>query len=112
MALVVPNAASLGHRLYKDSWLHLDPPRHIFLFTSSSLAAILAKTPFQVEKIYSSVRDAVTVFHASLDIRSQGFHVWGRPNVFLRHLLTNSLMAVESILPDRGEELVAVLRKN
>ena len=111
LSLVVPNAASLGFSLFKDAWLHLDPPRHIHLFTAVSLKQLLGRTSFQVERVFTSVRDAPTVFHASMDIRTRGFHAWGRPRIFLRHAWTTGLLLVESLLPGRGEELVAVLRK-
>lgn len=111
LSLVVPNAASLGLSLFKESWLHLDPPRHIHLFSAVSLNQVLKRTPFQVERIFTSVRDAPTVFHASMDIRRKGFHTWGRPRIFFRHIWTTGLLLIEALLPGRGEELVAVLRK-
>ncbi len=45
-----PNAASLGFRLSKERWLHLDSPRHLFLFTPSTLAACLSAAGLQLER--------------------------------------------------------------
>lgn len=40
--LDTPNVASTGHRLFGRSWRGLEPPRHLVLFTPSSLRQILA----------------------------------------------------------------------
>jgi SAM-dependent methyltransferase len=39
LLLITPNAGSLGHRRFGASWYHLDPPRHLQLFTVANLAA-------------------------------------------------------------------------
>ncbi len=36
LVVVTPNIKSLGHLIFKRSWLHLDPPRHLFLFSSET----------------------------------------------------------------------------
>jgi 2-polyprenyl-3-methyl-5-hydroxy-6-metoxy-1,4-benzoquinol methylase len=41
-----PNFDSNGHKAYKSDWLHLDPPRHLVLFTWGSLIAIVEKAGF------------------------------------------------------------------
>lgn len=45
--LETPNLNSLGHAQYKSCWLHLDPPRHLVLFTRSSLQYLLETAGFQ-----------------------------------------------------------------
>lgn len=45
-----PNIASEGHRLFGADWLHLDPPRHLVLFTLESLCSALSSAGFtQIE---------------------------------------------------------------
>jgi predicted SAM-dependent methyltransferase len=41
-----PNLASIGHTIFKAHWLGLDPPRHLVLFTPSSLRVILQQVGF------------------------------------------------------------------
>ncbi|TAK86015.1 MAG: class I SAM-dependent methyltransferase [Betaproteobacteria bacterium] len=62
LVLVTPNAASFGHAWFGEHWLHLDPPRHLHLFTLSALrrAALAAgisrveafTTPAQAESTF------------------------------------------------------------
>lgn len=44
--LETPNIESAGHGLYGRNWLHLDPPRHLVLFTPSALVDLLGKVGF------------------------------------------------------------------
>lgn len=44
--LATPNLASDGARFFKRYWLHLDSPRHLCLFTPSSITRILSETRF------------------------------------------------------------------
>jgi SAM-dependent methyltransferase len=47
LVFYTPNANSWGHRLYKEHWRGLEPPRHLFLFTISSLTALARKAGFK-----------------------------------------------------------------
>jgi 2-polyprenyl-3-methyl-5-hydroxy-6-metoxy-1,4-benzoquinol methylase len=44
--IATPNAAAAGHRRFGRSWLPLDPPRHLVLFTLRSLEAALTRAGF------------------------------------------------------------------
>ncbi|NOX76410.1 MAG: class I SAM-dependent methyltransferase [Gammaproteobacteria bacterium] len=44
--LETPNIASEGHRLFGKNWLHLDPPRHLVLFTQESMCKTLKVAGF------------------------------------------------------------------
>jgi len=46
--MATPNLASLGHRRYGPCWLHLDPPRHLVLFTPRSLKESLSRVGYVV----------------------------------------------------------------
>jgi hypothetical protein len=76
---------------------------------------LIESTPFQTRRIFTTLREASTLFHASADIRRHGSHVWGSKPGLLRTLWTRGLMLVEAGVllrwPSRGEELVAVLQK-
>lgn len=47
LVFYTPNANSWGHRLYKEHWRGLEPPRHLYLFTISSLTALACKAGFK-----------------------------------------------------------------
>ncbi len=58
LALQVPNIESLESRIFKEYWIHLDPPRHIHHFSLSSLTSTLLQKRFNVLAItYSSPID-------------------------------------------------------
>ena len=44
--LATPNLEALGHALFGSDWLGLDPPRHLVLFTRSSLADAVESAGF------------------------------------------------------------------
>jgi len=44
--LDTPNIRSNGHRLFRRSWLHLDPPRHLVLFSWGSMRRVLNQLSF------------------------------------------------------------------
>jgi 2-polyprenyl-3-methyl-5-hydroxy-6-metoxy-1,4-benzoquinol methylase len=48
LVIAVPNAASWQARVFRASWFHLDPPRHLYQLSASSLARILATNGFEV----------------------------------------------------------------
>jgi len=47
LVFYTPNTNSWGHRLYKEHWRGLEPPRHLFIFTISSLTALACEAGFK-----------------------------------------------------------------
>jgi 2-polyprenyl-3-methyl-5-hydroxy-6-metoxy-1,4-benzoquinol methylase len=47
LVLFTPNNASLGHRIFKESWRGLEPPRHLHVFSMQSMRCVLAAAGFQ-----------------------------------------------------------------
>jgi len=37
LVIMTPNIQSLGHKVFREAWLHLDPPRHLYLFSHQAL---------------------------------------------------------------------------
>ncbi len=58
MVTLTPNIESLGHRQYGPSWLNLDPPRHLVLFSLQTLARAAEQAGFRVGKLNTTVRNA------------------------------------------------------
>jgi len=65
----VPNGESLGHRLFKDSWRGLEPPRHLFLFTLPALGKAVAKIGPDIH-LRTSGTTARGIYHKSVFIAS------------------------------------------
>lgn len=47
LILLTPNSTSLSHRLFKDNWRGLEPPRHLHLFSMGSIQQLLIMGGFQ-----------------------------------------------------------------
>ncbi len=46
LVMFTPNSASLGHRLFKQNWRGLEPPRHLHLFNPRSMKTLLKAAGF------------------------------------------------------------------
>lgn len=47
LVIGTPNVDCLGYRTYGRSWSHLDPPRHLHLFTKNTLRECVARAGFR-----------------------------------------------------------------
>jgi SAM-dependent methyltransferase len=119
LAVVVPNAESLGARVFREYCVLLDPPRHLVNFTKRSLALAFAHAGLDLERLTTSPRGAYQVALFS-DSRKAG----DPPAVYTndkhrfaldRRLKAAALAAWEHALcavgRPAGEELMAVGRK-
>lgn len=57
LIIETPNTNSLGFRLAKQKWFHLDCPRHLFLFNTKNLVKFLKKNKFKVVEIKGNFID-------------------------------------------------------
>lgn len=60
LVLMTPNGASLGHRIFKQSWRGLEPPRHLHLFSMGSMRQALAMAGFETISIDPFIVTSVT----------------------------------------------------
>lgn len=115
LVVVTPNSESLGHRLYRENWMHLDPPRHLHLFNKRTLRKLAEGEGFTVVEIFTSIRDAYGMFLGSHSIRRTGAYdmgavqplrlrLWARAMEFAEWLATR-------IEVNAGEEVVLIARK-
>lgn len=114
--LVTPNTDALGHRLYRDSWFQLDPPRHIYLFNAHNLRrATLASGSWQIKQLASTVRSAGVALQAAREFRKAGHYqpsVGRAFRISLRAHLFYYVEAASKVLsPFAGEELLLVADK-
>jgi len=72
IVVMTPNLDSLGHRRYKKSWLHLDPPRHLYLFQRDSLQKLIKSAEFNIIKSRSVSSSAWWVWIACHVIKTHG----------------------------------------
>jgi 2-polyprenyl-3-methyl-5-hydroxy-6-metoxy-1,4-benzoquinol methylase len=55
LVVATPNVESLAHRMSGVRWQHLDPPRHLCLFSSRALTACVEKAGLQPESLHTRV---------------------------------------------------------
>jgi 2-polyprenyl-3-methyl-5-hydroxy-6-metoxy-1,4-benzoquinol methylase len=47
LVLFTPNASSLSHRVFKQDWRGLEPPRHLHVFSTESMRPLLERAGFR-----------------------------------------------------------------
>jgi len=115
LVVTTPNIASLGHTKFRQNWLHLDPPRHFFLFSPKTLGAVAKHSRFQTVQVRTSSRNAVLTWVASRAITRKG--TFSYSDISLTSALGGCLFHMReeiSRLGDQsaGEELVMTACKD
>ena len=111
LVVITPNTKSLGQNTFKDSWLHWDPPRHIFLFNLYSLRASAEISALKIQELRTTAKGARGIWVASRLIKREGILVdysIKRPGPFLRLQGLIFQAAEHSYRSDAGEELVLI----
>jgi len=115
LVIVTPNINSWGHQIYKKNWLGVDPPRHLHIFTSSSLRNITERVGFQKLKISTTIRNANELFLASRSIQRVGKYVTGSPQQRTVRIWARRMQLAEWLLLkvkiDIGEEIALIGEK-
>ena len=65
LVLRVPNGGGWDARLFRSYWAGLEPPRHLYVFTSQTLQAVLERNRFEVIR-RTTMSGAYTTFLLSL----------------------------------------------
>ena len=108
--IATPNLASRGHTLFGRDWIGLDPPRHLVLFTRSSLTHAIEATGFALEA-FGSDYSAQSFFPCSATIAAGEDPRDGR--TVSRHRDRFSIWIgdlVARFAPGRAENIVLIAR--
>lgn len=115
LVMVTPNTGSYGHRLYRDKWMHLDPPRHLHLFNTNTLRRVTESAGFSGVEVFTSIRDAYGMFIGSSSIRRCGSYVMGSRQPLYMRLWARIMEIFEWVVtkfrPQAGEEVVLIAVK-
>ena len=115
LSLITPNAQSFCHRLFGSSWFALEPPRHLYIFTRSTMQNLLKDSGFDAADVFTTIRDANNLF-----VHSRSIRLSGRCEMYSRQPYTERIkgrlaQAFECLLlgvvPCVGEELSATAWK-
>jgi len=101
LIITTPNLASLGHRhRYGVYWLHLDPPRHFYLFSPKSLHRAAKAVGFAEPKVSTSARGAWLTWMTSATIARFGklSSQWREETNFSQKAEASLVAATETIL--------------
>jgi SAM-dependent methyltransferase len=52
--IATPNLDSVGHGMFREHWIHLQPPRHAVIYTPASLTRLLEDSGFEVVALRAS----------------------------------------------------------
>ena len=72
LVFLTPNINSYGHNKFKVNWLHLDPPRHLYLFSPKSMKNLLDKFEFKSYEIFTTPLNAHSSYSGSKKITKTG----------------------------------------
>jgi 2-polyprenyl-3-methyl-5-hydroxy-6-metoxy-1,4-benzoquinol methylase len=115
LVMLTPNTESLGHRWFGQDWLHLDPPRHLHLFTGNALSSLCKTTGFSSVSCTTTLRDANWTLGGSLALRRRDHYRIGKLSFTMR-LLGLLMLGLEWLCllvnPERGEDLLVIARHN
>ncbi|HUY27897.1 MAG TPA: class I SAM-dependent methyltransferase [Candidatus Binataceae bacterium] len=114
LSIATPNIRSVGHRLFGSNWAHLDPPRHLMLFTPEALSELARQAGFSRAKTVASTHTSGWILVASLSIRRTGRFAAGRAQSRVETILAGTFCRIERglnwIMP-AGEEILLTATK-
>lgn len=65
LVISTPNADGLAHALYGSDWRGLEPPRHLQIFSLTSLRELLVQIGFEIEHALTLSSDATGIHYVS-----------------------------------------------
>ncbi len=112
LIVVTPNVESLGHQVFGAAWRGLEPPRHLFLFSKSTLSDCLSYAGFEIQTIRATAARGFGIWLRSRLIkenRIQANKVRSPYSYILKDLaFWISELLLAGIKPQIGEEIVAI----
>jgi SAM-dependent methyltransferase len=104
--LATPNLDARGHAAFGRDWLGLDPPRHLVLFTRSSLAGAVERAGFAV-RAFPTAYMASPSFPVSAAIAAGRDPSEPAPDLRMRGRVLAADVLVRHV-PKRAEEIVLI----
>jgi 2-polyprenyl-3-methyl-5-hydroxy-6-metoxy-1,4-benzoquinol methylase len=114
LAVFTPNLSSYHHRVFREDWRDLDPPRHFYLFSEKNLPCLLESAGFEIVELRSSHRWGAHIACVSASLRRSSRRPRSRYERFYRVCAGGTLQACDAFIrrfaPFSGDELVAIAR--
>jgi 2-polyprenyl-3-methyl-5-hydroxy-6-metoxy-1,4-benzoquinol methylase len=119
LVITTPNTDSLGHKIYKENWRGLEPPRHLYLFNNKNILMTLQAIGFSSFDIRTSSRGAYYILEMSKILRrshtskisnigSKKFSRMNKLTGYISQIVESLAMIFSSSL---GEEIIVICKK-
>lgn len=115
LVITTQNVDSYGHSIFRDSWIGLDPPRHLHVFSIKSLMNTVDSAGWIKQRTFTTAARSGGFLATSRDIkRSKVLKMSGRES--MSHMFFAALYQFTARLnhlryPGAGEEIVLIARK-
>jgi 2-polyprenyl-3-methyl-5-hydroxy-6-metoxy-1,4-benzoquinol methylase len=71
-ACITPNAESWCHSMFGRDWRELDPPRHLHIFTQSSVGMLMQEMTWKSIEVQSSIANTHVIAWSSWQLKRSG----------------------------------------
>lgn len=110
LVMGVPNVKSLGFKMAREHWFHLDSPRHLYHYDSTTINKILSKNGFKVFKMaFPFLEYPLDLYHSLLN--SLGKNKFIRAPLILPLLVLSFLLKPMGSLLKVSETMIVFCRK-
>jgi SAM-dependent methyltransferase len=113
-----PNAASLGHRIFRSDWRGLEPPRHLQIFTRSAINTLARNAGFEHPTSVGSSRGAALIWNLSrrqrkMGANSAGLLIGTEPAPWSLSAFAVEIMEclLSPFAPELAEEIILIAQK-
>ncbi len=113
LAIITPNARSLGHHFFQSGWRGLEPSRHLQVFTAAGLAQLARAAGYEDVRVKTSARLAAAICRETLRPETAGLATAHQAGVLVRCVGSIFQMLERALLvftPEVGEELLLTAR--
>ncbi len=112
---ITPNVKSCGHERFRSNWMPLEPPRHLHMFSPTTLREVARRAGYAKQECWTTAANAQFLAESSLNIERTGRHTVGsRPGLYLG-LQTLAFqfwaLALHAARRDSGDECVLRAKK-
>src|SRR5438552_3795430 len=114
LVIRTPNLLSRGHSFFGSNWVHLDPPRHVNIFSVASLQACVQRAGLEVLVATTSARAAPQTYDVSCRIRKLSkdpLRETGSVHTLKGYMFRHSESASLRSNPEVGEEIVLIAKR-
>ena len=111
VVIITPNIESLGHAWFGNNWLHLDPPRHLQIFSRRTISMAADKAGLKGFDTWTTPVNAEGSYMGSTEIRMRGRHRFGDEAASFPLAIKAICFEIWALLywrrfPSSGEEVV------